>query len=112
MVRRHPQLKRTSLMKVIPLAPQDAMFGPATHKVIITSADVAALGAGLTGNFQMLPVNLSGVGSGTCPAGTIVRLTGSRVTTNFTSSGAMSSLVFTVGDSGVNNRFLTSTQVL
>jgi hypothetical protein len=104
--------------KVIPLAPQDAMFGLATHKFVIDYTVLAARGAGATLTLQLLPgqtpsqFTAGTAPSGTVPAGTIVRFAGMRLVTAFDFSDAgITSLTLEVGDDADPDRFLTSTEL-
>lgn len=92
-------------MKLIPLAPTDAKFLLATHKVVLTYADVAALGAGTSGVIAILPT------SGTFPVGTTARFAGMQLITAFDfSDAAINSLLLEVGDGNDTDRLLTQTE--
>jgi hypothetical protein len=93
-------------MRIIPLSSEARLTHNATHKVIVTYADVVALGASATGTLALLPA------SGTFPAGTAVAYRGFNLTTAFDFSDAsINSLAITVGDGGSANRFQASTQI-
>jgi len=93
-------------MDLVPLAPTDAMFNLATHKVIIKAADVLALGAGTTGTLAIFPK------TGTLPAGTTARFAGLELITAFDASDAsVNSLLVEVGDGGDTDRLLTQTEI-
>lgn len=93
-------------MKLIQLAPTDARYQMATHKVVITYTDVAALGAGTTGTLAIIPT------TGTFPAGTVARFAGLQLITAFDASDAsINSLLIEVGDGGDTDRLLTQTEI-
>lgn len=93
-------------MDLVPLAPTDAMFNLATHKVIITASDVAALGAGTTGTLAIYPR------TGTFPAGYTARFAGLELITAFDASdAAINSLLIEVGDGGDTDRLLVQTEI-
>jgi hypothetical protein len=93
-------------MKLLPLPPDSRREFGATHKAIFDFADVAALGASATGNFQLAPV------SGNLPVGTLVQVIGTRVITGFDFSDAgITSLAVTIGDAGNNARYLASQEM-
>ena len=93
-------------MKLIALSPTDARYKLATHKVVITFTDVAALGSGTTGTLALFPF------TGTFPAGTTVRFAGLNLKTAFDASDAsINSLLVEVGDGGDTDRLLTQTEL-
>jgi hypothetical protein len=96
---------------VTKLAPQDAMFGLATHKVTIDYTLLAARGAGAALTIQLLPgqtptqFSAGTAPSGTCPAGTTVRFCGFKLVTAFDfSDAAINSLLMRVGDGNDTDR--------
>lgn len=104
--------------RVIPLAPQDAEYGAATHKVIIDYTVLAARGAGAALTLQLLPGQTPGdftnnlAPSATCPAGTTVRFAGFRLNTAFDfSDAAITSMTMSVGDGNSVARFVAAKEV-
>lgn len=93
-------------MKWIPLSPTQRQFMNATHKVVITASDVAALGSGTTGTIALFPR------TSTFPAGTTVELARINLITAFDASDAsVNSLLLEVGDGGDTDRLLTQTEL-
>jgi len=93
-------------MKLIPLAPSDRIRLMATHKVILTYTDIAALGSGTTGTITLFPT------SGTFPVDTTVRFTAMQLITAFDFSDAsINSLLVEVGDGNDTDRLLTQTEL-
>lgn len=94
-------------MKLVMLSPTDQQFLRATHKVIITAADVAA-GAGET--TLVIPLVPQ---SGTFPAGTEFAFAKLQLVTPFDASDAsINSLLIEIGETGGDtDRILTSTQL-
>lgn len=93
-------------MKLIPLAPSDRKNLLATHKVILTYTDVAALGASTTGTITLFPT------TGTFPIGTLARFASLQLVTAFDASDAsINSLLIEVGDGGDTDRLLTQTEL-
>jgi len=93
-------------MKLIQLAPTDARYHLATHKVVLTYTDVAALGASATGTIPLIPT------SGTFPAGTVARFAGLQLITAFDfSDTGITSLLIEVGDGSDTDRLLTQTEL-
>lgn len=93
-------------MKSVMLSPTDRVFNLATHKLIITYADIAALGAATTGVIALVPT------SGTFPAGTTFRFAGMHLVTAFDfSDTGITSLTAQVGDGGDTDRLLTATEI-
>ena len=91
-------------MKILTLTPQERMFALATHKVIITYADLTT--AATTKTTQIFPT------SGDVPVGSVVRFAGSNLITAFDfSDAAITSMTLAVGDDGDVDRFLTSTEL-
>jgi hypothetical protein len=104
--------------QVIPLAPEDAMFGLATHKVVITAAMLAGLGAGATLTLQLFPAQTpSQFAAGTAPTGTnpvglIARFAGMHLVTAFDfSDSSINSLLAEIGDGGDTDRLMTQKQL-
>jgi len=100
------------------LAPQDAMFGLATHKVVIDHTLLAARGAGAALTLQLFPAqNVTQFNAGTAPSGTnpvglIARFCGLHLVTAFDFSDAgITSLLVEVGDGGSTARLLTQTEI-
>lgn len=92
-------------MKIIPLTPEERCRHLATHKFIITYADLTT--AATTQTTQIFPY-----GTGTVPAGTIVRFAGLKLTTAFDFSDTdIDSLTVQVGDGGDTDRLLAATQI-
>lgn len=84
---------------------------------ILDFNDVAALGAGTTGNLNVLPATTNGslpavgtTGTDTVPAGFGIKFKYLVVDTAFV-SGTAAGLVVTIGDSGSATRHLASTQL-
>lgn len=84
---------------------------------IVDYTDVSALGASTTGTLNVCPATTAGLmpalgtsGTDTIPANFTAALVVALVDTAFVSSTA-TGLTMTVGDSGSNNRFLTSSQL-
>jgi hypothetical protein len=95
-------------MKLIPLPFETTALKGWTHKVIITAADVAALGAATTGTLQIVP----DVAADTNPAGMAVLAAALNLTTAFDASdAAINSLTVEIGDGGDTNRFLGPTEI-
>lgn len=93
-------------MKLIQLSPTDARYQLATHKVVLTYADVAALGASATGTIAIIPT------SGTFAAGTTARFAGLQLITAFDfSDTGITSLLIEIGDGGDTDRLLTQTEI-
>lgn len=93
-------------MQLVRLSKTDQEFHLATHKVIINTADLVALGASDTGTIAIVPT------SGTFPAGTVARFAGLKIVTAFDfSDSAINSLLIEVGDGGDTDRLLTQTQL-
>jgi len=91
-------------MKILTLTPQERTLLLATHKVVLTYADLTA--AATTQTIQIFPT------SGNVPVGTVVRFAGSNLTTAFDFSDAsINSLLLEVGDDGDTDRFLTQTEI-
>lgn len=100
------------------LAPQDAMFGLATHKVTIDYTLLAARGAGATLTVQLFPAqNATQYAAGTAPSGTnpvglIARFCGLHLVTAFDfSDSGITSLLIEVGDGNDTDRLLTQTEI-
>lgn len=92
-------------MEIIPLTPQERQFTLATHKVLITYADLTTAAA--TQTTQIFPS-----GSGTFAAGTTARFAGLKLNTAFDfSDSAINSLLVEVGDGGDTDRLLTQTEI-
>lgn len=99
-------------MKVISLPAQSRNFHLATHKVIITAADVAGLGASATGTLALFPINTNGLFTKTAPIGTVARFAGLNLITPFDfSDTGITSLTAQVGDGGDTDRLLTATEI-
>lgn len=99
-------------MKVIALPKQTRDSHLATHKVIISYTDVAALGASATGTLALFPINTAGAFTKTFPAGTVARFAGLNLLTAFDFSDAgITSLTAEVGDGTDPNRLLTATEL-
>ena len=99
-------------MKVISLPSQSRQFQLATHKVILTAADVAGLGASATGTLALFPINTNGSFTKTVPVGTVARFAGMNLITAFDFSDAgITSLTIEVGDGADPNRLLTATEI-
>lgn len=99
-------------MKVIALPPQSRQFHLATHKVIISYTDIAALGASATGTLALLPINTAGAFTKTFPAGTVARFAGLNLITAFDfSDTGITSLTVQIGDGSDTDRLLTSTEL-
>jgi hypothetical protein len=97
-------------MKTITLPPDTRRETRATHKAIFDYADVAALGAGTTGNFNILQ-KPAGTGVNV-PAGFICEVISVHIVTTFDFSDAgITSLAMTIGDSGSNARLLASQEL-
>lgn len=93
-------------MKFIPLPPESRWFGKATHKAILTYADLAS-NASATKTVAIAPG-----GTATLPAGTVVQVVGVNLITPFDfSDAAINSCAITIGDGGSNNRFCVSTEL-
>lgn len=94
-------------MKSIMLSPTDQRYHLATHKLIITYADIAALGAATTGVIALVPT------TGTFPAGTVFRFAGLHLVTAFDFSDAgITSLLVEIGITGGDtDKYLTQTQI-
>lgn len=94
-------------MKSVMLSPTDRVFNLATHKLIITYADIAALGAATTGVIALVPA------SGTFPAGTTFRFAGLHLVTAFDfSDTGITSLLVEIGITGGDtDKYLTQTQI-
>lgn len=94
-------------MQQIRLSPTEAVFHHATHKVIITHADLAALAAAATGTIQLFPFT-SGK---TMPIGTVVGFVSARLVTAFDfSDTSINSCLLEIGDSDTD-RLLTQTEL-
>jgi hypothetical protein len=90
-------------MKIVTLTPQERTQAQATHKVILTYADLTA--AATTQTITIFP------SSGTFPAGTVARFTAMRLITPFDfSDSSINSLLLEVGDTDTD-RLLTQTQL-
>lgn len=95
-------------MKLLTLSPTDTQFGLATHKAIITYADLAAASAATTATFQIFPL----VSGTTFPAGTVARFAGMNLVTAFDFSDAgITSCLLEIGDGGDTDRLLTQTEL-
>lgn len=93
-------------MQLITLAPTDRKFHHATHKVIFDYNDIAAMGAVTNLTTAIFPT------TGTFPAGVRAMLVAINLVTAFDFSDAsINSLTLVVGDGGVTNRLLDSTQL-
>ena len=93
-------------MKLIPLPLETVALTGFTHKVIITHADVAALGSGTSAALAIFP------SSGTFPAGTAVFNAALNLTTAFDASdAAVNSLLVEVGDGTDPNRIIDQTEI-
>jgi hypothetical protein len=93
-------------MKWILLSPTQRRELNATHKVVLTASDVAALGSGTTGTIALFPR------TGTFPAGTRVQFAAINLITAFDASDAsVNSLLIEVGDGGDTDRLLTQTEL-
>lgn len=93
-------------MELVQLSLTDAQIYSATHKVMITYSDVAALGASATGTLAIVPA------SGTFPIGTQVGCVGIYLETAFDfSDAAINSLLVEIGDGGSTARLLTQTEI-
>jgi len=92
-------------MNLIRLSPSDSHNHFATHKVVLTYTDVAALGASTSGTIAIFPK------TGTFPAGTIARFAALDLVTAFDASDAsINSLLLEVGDGNDTDRLLTQTE--
>jgi len=92
-------------MKLIPLSPSDRKYNLATHKVVITHTDVAALATD-SAALQIFPE------SGNFVAGTAFRFCGFNLRTAFDASdAAINSLLIELGDGTDPDRVLAQTQI-
>jgi hypothetical protein len=94
-------------MKTIILSPSDQQNHLATHKFILTFADIVALGAGTSGVIQLMPA--TGVGI----IDTKVRFAELKLVTPFvsTSDATINSLLIEIGDGNSTARLLTQTEL-
>ena len=99
-------------MKSIQLSPTERALNGATHKVIVTYADVAALGASATGVIELLPDTAKYTGA-TLPVGTEVALCKYQLVTafDFSDAGITSCLIEIGLTDGDTDAFLASTEM-
>lgn len=94
-------------MKSVQLSVTDQLLHQATHKIIITHADLTDADTSQT--IAIVP-DTAKYTSATVPAGTQVRLAKVQVVTAF-SGGSVSAATITIGDGGSATRFLASTDI-
>lgn len=94
-------------MQIIPLTIEEQAKSNFTHKIVLTYVDLAAETS--TTAFSIFP-KFSEQSANTVPIGTRVWACGVRVVT-IGVAASMTDLVFTIGDDGSANRFLTSSEV-
>lgn len=104
--------------KLVPLAPQDRMFKLATHKIVLTHAELASLGAGASLTVQVIPgqnPTERGAGSaptGTNPVGLIARFAGFELVTAFDfSDSSINSLLVRMGDGNDTDRLMVDKEM-
>ena len=99
-------------MKSIQLSPTERALNGATHKVIVTYTDVAALGASATGVIELLP-DTAKYTSATLPVGTEVSLAKLQLVTafDFSDAGITSCLIEIGLTGGDTDAFLASTEM-